>query len=209
MPRDDATAQERCPYIGIAGEYAKLLAMSVKRMNGNISDVVEKCGRKHKCREEEFLYVRKLWCDAVNALECTINTARYLRSAFKSEWDSGKDTAASVKLCKKCMKETNRLLVSGYGENIISGTETGDHVLMKRLGRVSESYAADVNQAVGTLIGRVTSNEVRSYGKHEFSEKAFQKMEELCRFQADVSYSAAEISAYFKNLRPIRNRGGS
>ena len=188
------------PYVRIIDEYAKFFAKSVKCMNRDISDVIEQCSGKHKCPAEEFRHIRKLWGDAVKALERTINTARNIHRQFKFRGDRRNEVLVSIELCEECVNETGRLLTSGCEANIICEAETGDQVLIKRLAKILESYAASINQTVKTLAGKVSSNEVQSCKGHNFSEEAFQNMQTLCRSQAEVSYSAAEISAYFKNL---------
>ena len=164
-------------------------------MSGNFSNLFEQRNEKHKCSEEEFRYVERLWSDTVKALEYIIETAQYLK------------TPASAKLCEECKNEINRLLESGCETDIIGDADTGGHALTKLLAKAAEIYAASLNKNVRTLMSAVSSIEAPSRWEHEISKEAFQKIEILCKHQADTAYSAAEISAYFKNLvRSLKNK---
>ena len=204
---DDVIIQECRPYAKIIADYADLLTVSVKSMNGNLHDLFEQCRGKHKCSDEEFRYIERLLADAVKALEHTIDTANYFNSLFRPEKDIREGISASVKLCEERMNETNRLLASGYETDFTGGDNFGGHNLTKLLAKAAEIYAASINKNLRTLIGRVSSIDVSSHMKHKISKEAFQKMEDLCKFQGNISYSAAEISAYFNNLvRSIKNK---
>jgi len=176
-------------------------------MSGNFSDVIEQCGEKHKCSEEELRHIERLWIDTAKALEYIIDTSRFLNHLLKSAKDSKEDIPASVKLCEECMNDINRLLALDCGKNLIGDTGTGCYDLTKLLAKASEIYAASINRTVRTLLGGVSSIEKLSRKECDFSKEALQKMENFCKYQADVSYSAAEISAYFKNLvRSLKNK---
>ena len=205
--RDDAATHEYHPCVKIIEDYAKLLAVSIKSMSGNFSNLIEEFSGKQQCSEEELQHAERLWADAVKALEHTSEAARYINRLFKPKDDRTEDIPASVKLCEECMNEINRLLVSGCVTRISGETDTGGHDLKKLLAKAAEIYAASINKAVRTLIGGVSSIEAPVREKHEFSKEAFQKIEDLCKCQADTAYSAAEISAYFNNIvRSLKNK---
>ena len=197
--RDDAAVHECHPYAGIMNDYAELLAVSITSMNGNFFNLIEQFNNgKHKCSEEEFRHIERLWSITVKALEHTIDTAQYFNR---------RNIVASIVLCKECMNETNRLLASGWGTNIIGEAGTDGYDLTKLLAKASEIYAASISKAVKTLVDKVSSIEDPMRKEQKFSKETFLKMENFCKNQADASYGAAEISAYFKNLvRSLKNK---
>ena len=168
-------------------------------MSGNFFDLIEEqYGWKYKCSEEEFRYIERLWIDAGKSLDRIVDFARYI--------DQEK-TRASVELCKECINEINRLLASDCDKNFIGDAGAGGHDLTKLLAKASEIYAASINKNLRTLIRKVSSIEELQHKKNNFPKEAPRKMEIFCKHQADVSYSAAEISAYFKNLvRSLKNK---
>ena len=196
--RDDAAAiRENHPCVKIIEDYAKLLTVSIHSMSENYYDLFEKYSEKQQCSQEEFQYVERLWIDAVKALEHTSGAAGYINELFKQE-DRKEDIPVSAEICEECVNEINRLLASGY-EKKIAG-DAGGRDLKKLLAKAAEIYAASINKAVRTLIGRVSSIEEAEREEHDLSKEAFRKMDDLCKCQADTAYSAAEISAYFGNI---------
>ena len=199
---DDAALEDGRPYAEIIDDFAKLLAASVTSMNGNFFDLIAQYDGKHKCSAEEFQYVERVWSVTAKALEYTIDTAQYIGCLFEPE----ATVLASAKLCEECMSETNRLLASGWGTAIIGSAEFGAD-LTKLLAKAAEIYAASISKNVRTLVDRVSSIKAPSRKQCKISKEAFYKLEDLCKYQADVSYSAAEISAYFKNVvRSLKNK---
>ena len=196
--RGDATIREYHPLIKVIDDYAESFAVSVKSMSGNFYDIFEQCTGKHKCTEEEFRYIERLWDYTVKALERVIDAALYLND---------NEPTPSSELCGECIDEMNRLLGSDYGDIFIGGDGEAGYELTKLFAKASEIYAAAINRNLRTLIGEASPIYEPSQKKYDFPKKTIKRMEDLCKHQADASYSVSEISAYFNNLvRYLKNK---